>query len=350
VAQGLTTAHQNNIFHGLLKPSNIMIGSDGQTRLLDFGIGSLLVENEGESLVDTMSTANTLTSGLDCASPESILEPTNRTPAGDQYSLGCVLYYCLTGHVPFPEGSAVEKMMAHQSKEPLPIKDYSPEVPDALIEVVNRLMAKKPEDRYGGCDEVVEALEPFIGDLSDVMVEQPMLVGAGMSNMAMAGSSAARASFSGGMQSRGGRGIASLGSNGRMKGLPAMSAPTAIAAPVPVGGASRGNPQARSSFGGGMPVTTPAPIKSPQPSFPNRATMTAPVIHDEVPLTPVSPAQPSGRMPEPPPFADPARSSVPGGWIPAADENRSAFGTVGIICATMLLMVLVFFGAKFLMK
>jgi len=53
-------------------------------RLLDFGIGSLLAENEGESLVDTMSTSNALTSGLDCSSPESIMEPTNRTPAGDQ--------------------------------------------------------------------------------------------------------------------------------------------------------------------------------------------------------------------------------------------------------------------------
>src|SRR5438094_569969 len=79
IAQGLTVAHQNNLFHGLLKPSNVMVGADNQARVLDFGIGSLLVENEGESLVDTMSTANTLTSGLDCARPESVLEPANRT-------------------------------------------------------------------------------------------------------------------------------------------------------------------------------------------------------------------------------------------------------------------------------
>ena len=85
VASGLGACHGAGVFHGLLKPSNIMIGSDQQARILDFGIGSLLAENEGESLVDTMSTANTLTSGLDCASPESIMEPTNRTPAGDQY-------------------------------------------------------------------------------------------------------------------------------------------------------------------------------------------------------------------------------------------------------------------------
>ncbi|CAN5312245.1 hypothetical protein BH11PLA2_BH11PLA2_41730 [soil metagenome] len=348
-AQGLTVAHQNNIFHGLVKPSNIMIGSDGQTRLLDFGIGSLLVENEGESLVDTMSTANTLTSGLDCASPESILEPTNRTPAGDQYSLGCVLYYCLTGHVPFPEGSAVEKMMAHQSKEPISIKDYAPEVPDGLVEVVSRLMAKKPEDRYGGCDEVVEALEPFLGETSDSMAEQ-MLVGAG------AAASSGRNSYAAPQN----RGRGQGGSKGRMSGLPSQPAmPTMIAAPMPVGGGGsmgggggRSNAQARSSFGGGMPVTTPAPLKAPQPTFPNRSNFGMPAHQqEEVPLTPVMPQSPSGRMPEPPPFADPARSSVPGGWIPQdGDENRTTFGTLGIICATMLLMVLVFFGAKFLMK
>src|SRR5205814_8534396 len=118
VANGLAVCHQNNLFHGLLKPSNVLVGRNHQAMILDFGIGSLLAENEGESLVDTMSTANTLTSGLDCCSPESILEPTNRTPAGDQYSLGCSLYYCLTGRFPFSEGSAVEKMMAHQFKDP----------------------------------------------------------------------------------------------------------------------------------------------------------------------------------------------------------------------------------------
>jgi serine/threonine-protein kinase len=164
VAQGLAVSHANGLFHGLLKPSNILIGGDGVARILDFGIGSLLVENEGESLVDTMSTANTLTSGLDCASPESIMEPTNRTPAGDQYSLGCVLYFTLTGQYPFPDGSAVEKMMAHQSKRPTPIKEFAANVPDGLIQVIDRLMEKEPTSRYTVMEEVVEALEPFAAD------------------------------------------------------------------------------------------------------------------------------------------------------------------------------------------
>ncbi|MBV9122347.1 MAG: serine/threonine protein kinase, partial [Planctomycetes bacterium] len=128
-AEGLEVCHQQGLIHGLLKPSNLMKGPDGQVRILDFGVGSLLAEGEGESLVDTMSTANTLTSGLDCASPESIMEPTNRTAAGDQYSLGCVLYFCLAGHYPFPDGPAVQKMMLHQTQKPEPIRNINPEVP-----------------------------------------------------------------------------------------------------------------------------------------------------------------------------------------------------------------------------
>jgi serine/threonine-protein kinase len=163
-AEGLELCHKQNLFHGLLKPSNLMLGADGQVRILDFGIGCLLAETEGESLVDTMSTANSVNSGLDCASPESIMDPTNLTPIGDQYSLGCVLYYCLTGRYPFPDGTAVEKMMSHQMKQPTPIKELNPDVLDGLIEVVDRLMKKAPAERYANCGELLEALRPFVGN------------------------------------------------------------------------------------------------------------------------------------------------------------------------------------------
>jgi serine/threonine protein kinase len=158
IAEGLCVCHQQGIIHGLLKPSNFLIGYDGQVRILDFGIGTLLANPDAESLVDTMSTANTLTSGLDCASPESILEPSDRTPAGDQYSLGCVLYYCLTGRYPFADSNAVEKMMAHQTKSPSPIREFSPEVPEGLAAVVDRLMEKAPANRYPDFAHVVDAL------------------------------------------------------------------------------------------------------------------------------------------------------------------------------------------------
>jgi serine/threonine-protein kinase len=158
IAEGLEVCHVQGLFHGLLKPSNILVSPEQQVYILDFGIGTLLAETEGESLVDTMSTANSVTSGLDCASPESIMDPTNLTPAGDQYSLGCLLYYCLAGQYPFPEGSAAEKMMAHQFNQPTPIHDLNPNVPEALVEVVSRLMQKTPDARYGSVAEVVEVL------------------------------------------------------------------------------------------------------------------------------------------------------------------------------------------------
>jgi serine/threonine-protein kinase len=161
-AEGLALCHQQSLFHGLLKPSNLMIGGEGQVRILDFGIGCLLAETEGESLVDTMSTANSVNSGLDCASPESIMDPTNLTPLGDQYSLGCVMYFCLTGRYPFPDGTAVEKMMSHQHKQPTPIKQLTPTAPDDLIAVVEKLMQKSPQARFANCTELIEALKPFV--------------------------------------------------------------------------------------------------------------------------------------------------------------------------------------------
>ena len=160
-AEGLDACHQQKLFHGLLKPSNLMVEADGRLRILDLGIGSLLAETADESLVDTMSTANSISSGLDCASPESIMDPTKMAPVGDQYGLGCVLYYCLAGQFPFAGGTAVEKMTRHQMKQPAPLKELAPDAPDGLIAVIDRLMKKAPEERYHDCAAAAQALRAF---------------------------------------------------------------------------------------------------------------------------------------------------------------------------------------------
>ena len=357
VAQGLTVAHQNNLFHGLVKPSNVMIGSDNQARILDFGIGSLLVENEGESLVDTMSTANTLTSGLDCASPESIMEPSNRTPAGDQYSLGCVLYFALTGRVPFPEGSAVEKMMAHQTKDPMPIAELAPDVPAGLTAVVARLMAKTVEGRYTGCDELVEALEPFLGDLSQMPGGMP------------SAQSGSRPGL--GKQSSGGR-----------PGLPPRSNPGAKVT-LPSRAATNAAPPASGERGWINPapnVRTPNPQPARGPAgVPSRASFQLPGLADDGAETGAAakshtPAEPARALPKLPtrgatggrPAAPPApRTKSPAPQLEAVEEFEDApawatenddeekkvnFGAVGIVAAALLLMVAVYFGATLLMK
>lgn len=333
IAQGLAAAHQNNLFHGLIKPSNVMIGSDNQARILDFGIGSLLVENEGESLVDTMSTANTLTSGLDCAAPESIMEPTNRTPAGDQYSLGCVIYYCLTGRVPFPDGSAVEKMMAHQTRDPMPIKELSPDVPDGLVTIVSRLMAKTPEDRYNGCDEVVEALEPFLGDISAMPGGAPSMQSRS-SSMGKRGS---------GMRS--GLGAGSKHSFSALGSKPAMPAPN-----LPSRSGSTNMP------GSSFPVRTPTPAGTPSLSshsargggsrVPGRDQFIPPANLNDTDDSMDPPAPSSTPVESPALYAD----SPSGGWVDEEPSGNNNLGMIGLIVAAMVLMTAVYFGATMLMK
>jgi serine/threonine protein kinase len=159
IAQALEFCEQHHVYHGLVKPSNVLIEPDGQTKLLDFGVGPLLAEAESsDSLVDTLSESNTALNMLDCLSPEAIIDPARRSVRGDQYSLGCTLYFALTGRYPFPEGSAFEKMAAHQSAQPAPILSLNADVPVPLVVVIERLMQKSAELRYNNLDELIDAL------------------------------------------------------------------------------------------------------------------------------------------------------------------------------------------------
>ncbi len=345
IAQGLAEAHQNGLFHGLIKPSNILVGSDNQAHILDFGIGSLLVENEGESLVDTMSTANTLTSGLDCASPESIMDPTNRTPAGDQYSLGCTLYYCLTGRVPFPEGSAVEKMMAHQTKEPASIAELAPNVPAGLVAVVRRLMDKDPDSRFTVCDELVEALRSCIGDPNAILGGAP---GRKVSRTSGIGGSSGRMP---GIGNRPGSGSAS-----RMSGLPPREPPATPTPGLPTRG-SAGAPADRS------PATrTPPPAPArPGTGLPNRASLqlsanaeAAAAVPKRGQVATTPPPVTRAARKEPTPEPELVEEETPASWFTEEPVRASSGGTnvgpIGLVCVALILMIAVYFGAMLLMK
>lgn len=159
VASGLQAYHAQGLFHGLLKPSDILIGSDRRVRLLDFGVGFLLTSERGKSLLDTMTNSRTLARGLDCTSPEAVLNALNRSPAADRYSLGAILYYCLAGQYPFPVEHPVKKMMAIQCEEPKPLRELNPDVPPKVAAIVARLLHKTPEERFGSTDELVSALQ-----------------------------------------------------------------------------------------------------------------------------------------------------------------------------------------------
>lgn len=159
LTNALKTVHDQELFHGLLKPSNVLVTSKRAVRLLDFGIGFLLSVGRKESLIDTVTHANQIASNLDCSSPETINDSSVRNPASDRYSLGCILYYCLTGQFPFPDPNPVKKMLGHSCEEPTPIQELCPEVPKVLATIVHKLLRKNPEERFSSTGELLAALE-----------------------------------------------------------------------------------------------------------------------------------------------------------------------------------------------
>jgi serine/threonine-protein kinase len=161
-ARALHACHDKELFHGLLKASDLWIDAAHKVTIKDLGMGFLLTLSREDAAMDTMTSLGQLASGLDWASPESLLDQRDRTPLSDQYSLGCILYYALTGQVPFPMTSKVRKMMAHQTEEPTPLRELAPEVPARLAAVVARLMKKAPAERFAGMAEVEEALQGLL--------------------------------------------------------------------------------------------------------------------------------------------------------------------------------------------
>lgn len=147
LADGLTLCHAAGVTHGLLRPSAVLIGPDRRPRLLDLGLGDVLADSDDDSLFDTISTSHAAIGRMDFTPPEAVGDPTVRSPAADAYSLGAILYLAVTGEPPFPDGSVVDKMIAHQTRAPLPVRMRNPRVPTPLAGLIERLLAKLPADR-----------------------------------------------------------------------------------------------------------------------------------------------------------------------------------------------------------
>ena len=85
---------------------------------------------------------------LDYIAPEQAMDSHDVDIRADLYSLGCTLYFLLTGKAPFPGGEALQKLLKHRLEEPVPVEQLRPDVPPGVAAVVRKLMAKRPEDRY----------------------------------------------------------------------------------------------------------------------------------------------------------------------------------------------------------
>lgn len=172
---GLAYAHQHGVIHRDLKPGNIVLtrgesGSTGGTaKVVDFGIAKLDEGLTGEALTKTGEIFGTPL----YMSPEQCMgnKVDHRT---DIYSLGCVIFECLTGAPPFSGDSALAIMMRHQSDEPQTLKEASlgNQYPPELEKAVARLLAKNPDDRYQSMLAVANEL--FLIQ-SGNLLEQPLV-------------------------------------------------------------------------------------------------------------------------------------------------------------------------------
>lgn len=150
VASALAYAHRKSVVHRDIKPANIILDDDGWAVVSDFGIAKLA---EAEGLTMTGATVGTPA----YMSPEQAMggEVTGRS---DQYSLGVVAYELLTGRALFPANSMMSVLLAHAQDPPPPLRQGCPDCPPALATVVERMLAKSPEDRWPSLDDVVAAL------------------------------------------------------------------------------------------------------------------------------------------------------------------------------------------------
>jgi serine/threonine protein kinase len=155
VASGLEHAHNQGLIHRDLKPSNIMITPNDHAKVLDLGLA--LMEGE-EAEQDVIGGQGYIVGTMDYIAPEQTTDATGVDGRADLYSLGCTLYFALSGQPPFPGGTSREKMRRHRQEEPRPLRELAPDVPVGFAQLVERLMAKDPANRPPSAAAVEEEL------------------------------------------------------------------------------------------------------------------------------------------------------------------------------------------------
>ncbi len=182
-ALGLQHAHQvAGIVHRDIKPSNILVDRNGIVKILDMGLARFFHDEEdaitNKFNEDVLGTADYL-------APEQALDSHSVDIRADIYSLGATFYFCLTGRTPFTEGTIAQKLIWHQTRQPKPIRQLRPEVPEGVVAIVEKMMAKDPNQRPQTPQEVAELLTPWtqtpIGPPPEH--EMPQLCPAAMGNV-----------------------------------------------------------------------------------------------------------------------------------------------------------------------
>ncbi len=158
-AHGLQHAHDVGLIHRDVKPANLLINSKGQIKLLDLGL-ALFADEEQASL--TMDFNDKVLGTADYLAPEQALNSHQVDHRADLYGLGCTMYFLLTGHPPFPDGTIAQRIAKHQREMPKEIRKIRPKCPGELEGICWKLMQKDPKFRYPTAQKAAEVLEEWL--------------------------------------------------------------------------------------------------------------------------------------------------------------------------------------------
>lgn len=152
VCHGLDFAHQRGVIHRDIKPSNILLGDHGEIKIADFGLACFAeLASQEKRTVGTPS----------YMPPEQVMGK-GSSPQSDLFSLGVILYQLACGQKPFDAQSSLEMRHKIASEPHIPLLQRNPELPPRLAEIIDRALAKKPEDRYRSGFEFARELEAML--------------------------------------------------------------------------------------------------------------------------------------------------------------------------------------------
>jgi serine/threonine protein kinase len=152
VADALQHASERSVVHRDIKPSNVLVTPEGFIKVVDMGLArTTSFDRPNQDLTVSGVTLGT----FDYISPEQASNPRAADVRSDLYSLGCTLYYFLTGRPPFADGNAFQKLLMHGSVEPADPSLFRDDLPPDLVAIIRKLMAKRPDDRYQTPEDLI---------------------------------------------------------------------------------------------------------------------------------------------------------------------------------------------------
>jgi eukaryotic-like serine/threonine-protein kinase len=155
VAQALEHAHEQAIVHRDIKPANLLIDRDGNVKLADMGLARSIADTEEAGITRAGTTVGT----VDYMSPEQARDSKSADCRSDMYALAATWYHMLVGKPLFPNGDLLNKITAHATTPPPDPRDVRPNIPESVVQIMRRMLEKKPARRYQTPGELIHDLE-----------------------------------------------------------------------------------------------------------------------------------------------------------------------------------------------